>query len=47
MGRRHRLEYPGFSRLSNAAREHTYNAYLVVADKITLIDTVKAPFREG
>jgi flavorubredoxin len=24
----------------------TYNAYLVMADKITLIDTVKAPFRE-
>ncbi|MEK7242848.1 MAG: FprA family A-type flavoprotein, partial [Thermodesulfobacteriota bacterium] len=27
-------------------RGSTYNAYLVVADKITLIDTVKAPFRE-
>jgi flavorubredoxin len=24
----------------------TYNAYLVLADKITLVDTVKAPFRE-
>ncbi|MEN6331893.1 MAG: FprA family A-type flavoprotein [Smithella sp.] len=24
----------------------TYNAYLVVADKITLIDTVKAPFKD-
>ena len=27
-------------------RGSTYNAYLVIADKITLIDTVKAPFRE-
>ncbi len=27
-------------------RGRTYNAYLVLADKITLIDTVKAPFRE-
>jgi flavorubredoxin len=27
-------------------RGSTYNAYLVMADKITLIDTVKAPFRE-
>ena len=27
-------------------RGSTYNAYLVVADKITLIDTVKAPFQE-
>lgn len=27
-------------------RGSTYNAYLVVADKITLIDTVKAPFKE-
>ncbi len=27
-------------------RGTTYNAYLVLADKITLIDTVKAPFRE-
>ena len=25
-------------------RGSTYNAYLIVADKITLIDTVKAPF---
>ena len=24
----------------------TYNAYLVIADKITLIDTVKAPFKD-
>ncbi|NTW77711.1 MAG: FprA family A-type flavoprotein, partial [Syntrophaceae bacterium] len=24
----------------------TYNAYLIVADKITLIDTVKAPFKD-
>ena len=28
------------------ARGSTYNAYLVLADKVTLIDTVKAPFRE-
>ena len=27
-------------------RGSTYNAYLVMADKITLIDTVKAPFRD-
>ncbi|MBU4371718.1 MAG: flavodoxin domain-containing protein [Proteobacteria bacterium] len=27
-------------------RGSTYNAYLVVADKVALIDTVKAPFRE-
>ncbi len=27
-------------------RGSTYNAYLVLADKITLIDTVKAPFKE-
>lgn len=27
-------------------RGTTYNAYLVLADKITLIDTVKAPFRD-
>ena len=27
------------------ARGTTYNAYLVLADKITLVDTVKAPFR--
>ena len=27
-------------------RGSTYNAYLIMADKITLIDTVKAPFRE-
>ena len=24
----------------------TYNAYLVIADKVTLIDTVKAPFKD-
>jgi len=28
------------------ARGTTYNAYLVLADKITLVDTVKAPFKE-
>jgi len=27
-------------------RGSTYNAYLVLADKVTLIDTVKAPFKE-
>ena len=27
-------------------RGTTYNAYLILADKITLIDTVKAPFKE-
>ena len=27
-------------------RGSTYNAYLILADKVTLIDTVKAPFRE-
>jgi len=27
-------------------RGTTYNAYLVLADRVTLIDTVKAPFRE-
>ena len=27
-------------------RGSTYNAYLVLADKITLMDTVKAPFKE-
>lgn len=26
-------------------RGSTYNAYLIIADKITLVDTVKAPFR--
>ena len=26
-------------------RGTTYNAYLVVADRVTLVDTVKAPFR--
>ena len=29
-----------------AQRGSTYNAYLVMADKLTLIDTVKAPFRD-
>lgn len=28
------------------SRGTTYNAYLILADKITLIDTVKAPFKE-
>jgi flavorubredoxin len=28
------------------SRGTTYNAYLVLADKVTLIDTVKAPFRD-
>ena len=28
------------------ARGTTYNAFLILADKITLIDTVKAPFKE-
>lgn len=28
------------------SRGTTYNAYLILADKITLIDTVKAPFRD-
>ncbi len=28
------------------SRGTTYNAYLVMADKITLVDTVKAPFRD-
>jgi flavorubredoxin len=27
-------------------RGSTYNAYLILADKVTLIDTVKAPFKE-
>jgi flavorubredoxin len=27
-------------------RGTTYNAYLILADKVTLVDTVKAPFRE-
>ena len=27
-------------------RGSTYNAYLIMADKITLIDTIKAPFRD-
>jgi len=30
----------------NTKRGSTYNAYLILADKITLIDTVKAPFKE-
>jgi len=28
------------------SRGSTYNAYLILADKITLVDTVKRPFRE-
>ncbi len=28
------------------SRGTTYNAYLIMADKITLVDTVKAPFRD-
>lgn len=28
------------------SRGTTYNAYLILADKITLVDTVKAPFKE-
>ena len=27
-------------------RGTTYNAYLIIADKVTLIDTVKAPFKD-
>ena len=27
-------------------RGTTYNAYLIVGDKVTLVDTVKAPFRD-
>ena len=27
-------------------RGTTYNAYLILADKVTLIDTVKAPFKD-
>jgi flavorubredoxin len=27
-------------------RGSTYNAYLILADKVTLMDTVRAPFRE-
>jgi len=27
-------------------RGSTYNAFLIMADKITLVDTVKAPFRQ-
>jgi len=30
----------------NTSRGTTYNAYLVLGDKITLVDTVKAPFRD-
>jgi flavorubredoxin len=30
----------------NTMRGSTYNAYLVLADKVTLIDTVKAPFKD-
>jgi len=35
-------DFHGYS----TSRGTTYNAYLVMAEKITLIDTVKAPFRE-
>ncbi len=35
-------EFHGYQTL----RGSTYNAYLIMADKITLVDTVKAPFRE-
>lgn len=35
-------EFHGYT----TARGTTYNAYLILADKITLIDTVKAPFRQ-
>lgn len=28
------------------ARGSTYNAYLIMADKVTLVDTVKAPFKD-
>jgi len=35
-------EFHGYSTL----RGSTYNAYLILAEKVTLIDTVKAPFQE-
>ncbi len=35
-------DFHGYS----TGRGTTYNAYLVLAEKVTLIDTVKAPFRE-
>jgi flavorubredoxin len=35
-------DFHGYS----TGRGTTYNAYLVLADKVTLVDTVKAPFRE-
>jgi len=35
-------EFHGYSTL----RGSTYNAYLILADKVTLIDTVKAPFQK-
>jgi flavorubredoxin len=35
-------DFHGYS----TGRGTTYNAYLVLADKVTLIDTVKAPFRD-
>ena len=35
-------DFHGYS----TSRGTTYNAYLVLADKVTLVDTVKAPFRE-
>ena len=35
-------DFHGYS----TGRGTTYNAYLVLAEKVTLVDTVKAPFRE-
>lgn len=35
-------DFHGYS----TSRGTTYNAFLILADKVTLIDTVKAPFRE-
>lgn len=35
-------DFHGYS----TGRGTTYNAYLILADKVTLIDTVKAPFRD-
>ena len=35
-------DFHGYS----TGRGTTYNAYLVLADKVTLVDTVKAPFRD-
>ena len=39
------MDNPGFSWYTTP-HGSTYNAYLVIADDITLIDTVKAPFME-